>query len=148
MKRHAGFTLIELMITVVIIAILAAVAYPSYQAHIIRTHRSEAQQFLMDITQREEQYLLDVRQYTNILGPPGTAGSLNLATPSNVAKFYNAPAIVLVAGPPQTYSVSIAPLAGSMMAGDGRLIIDSVMRRCRDLSGNGACGDAGDKPWE
>ena len=62
MRRISGFTLIELMITVAVIAILAAVAYPSYQDHIRRGVRSQGQQFLMDIAQRQEQFFLDQRQ--------------------------------------------------------------------------------------
>lgn len=72
-----GFTLIELMITVAVIGILAAVAYPSYQSYVRKANRSAAQQLMLDISSREEQYLLDARAYTATLG--GTTG-LNLVT--------------------------------------------------------------------
>ena len=74
MKRSAGFTLIELMITVVIVTILVAIALPSYQAHMIRAIRSAGQQFLLDIAQRQEQYFLDARWYAAGIAATSTAG--------------------------------------------------------------------------
>src|SRR6187399_2334602 len=64
-RRGAGFTLIELMITVTIAAILAAVALPSYRQHIVRGKRSSAQAVMMDIAIREQQFLLANRSYAN-----------------------------------------------------------------------------------
>jgi len=47
-KRIAGFTIIELMITLVIISILVAIAYPSYVNYLRKSKRGEAQQLLMN----------------------------------------------------------------------------------------------------
>ena len=41
MTRHAGFTLIELMLVVAVVGILAAIAYPSYQEQVRQTRRAE-----------------------------------------------------------------------------------------------------------
>ena len=51
MKRHRGFTLIELMITVAVIGILAAIAYPSYAEYVRRGHRAEARAGLLQAAQ-------------------------------------------------------------------------------------------------
>lgn len=67
MVRHKarGFTLIELMITVAVIGILAAVAFPSYTRYVIRANRSAAQAQMMDIANREQQFLLANRSYVS-----------------------------------------------------------------------------------
>ena len=54
--QQQGFTLIELMITVAIIAILAAVAYPSYSEYVKRGNRSEGQALLNDTAALQERY--------------------------------------------------------------------------------------------
>src|SRR6266536_3766572 len=79
-----GFTLIEVMIVVAIVAILAAIAYPSYIAQVRKGHRAAAQSYLMDLAQREQQYMLDARSYT---GNPAALGYL--ATPGEVSPWYN-----------------------------------------------------------
>ncbi|GAB1103233.1 MAG: type IV pilin protein [Shewanella algae] len=63
MKKAAGFTLIEVMITVVILGILAAIAYPSYTQYIAKSTRSEAHAALMRLANLQEQYYLDNRTY-------------------------------------------------------------------------------------
>lgn len=64
MKIKNGFTLIELMITVAIIGILAAVAYPSYTDYVAQSARAEAYTSLLRITNLQEQFYLDNRVYT------------------------------------------------------------------------------------
>jgi type IV pilus assembly protein PilE len=53
--RQRGVTLIELMIVVVVVGILAAIAYPSYQAQVLRAHRAEGKAELMRYAQSLEQ---------------------------------------------------------------------------------------------
>ena len=72
----AGFTLIEVMITVAIIAILAAVALPAYSDYVTRSRLVEAKTSLVDMRTRLEQYFLDNRAFPvtpcTAIPPPGT----------------------------------------------------------------------------
>lgn len=62
-----GFTLIEVMIAVVIIGILASIAYPSYTQYIAQSARSEGLAALMRIANLQEQYYLDNKKYATDL---------------------------------------------------------------------------------
>jgi type IV pilus assembly protein PilE len=62
-RSSKGFTLIELMITVAIIGILAAVAYPSYTEFVQRSNRSEGLRELLRLANLQEQLFVDSRSY-------------------------------------------------------------------------------------
>ena len=101
MRRHSekGFTLVELMITVAVIAILASIAIPSYQAYVRRGHRAAAQSYLMDAASRQQQRFVDVRSYA------GSYEDLDYAAPAEVAERYGI-AVAAVPGPPPGFTVT------------------------------------------
>jgi len=132
-SRPRGFTLIELMIVLVVVGVLAAIALPSYQNYIVRAKRTQAQQVLQDIANREEQYRLDKRSYTTALTG---ANSLNYVIPAdlNLTANYtvsvpntdtgndcNNTAVIAPA-----YRITAVPVAGSTQANDGTLCLDSL----------------------
>ncbi len=119
-RRARGFSPIELWVAVGIIGILAAIAYPSYIYQMKKSRRSEAQQFLMDVAQRQQQYLLDQRAYATDLP------TLSMTAPADVLTFYNVTAIVVTAGPPAGFTASLAPKAGTLQTGDVTLSIDNL----------------------
>lgn len=78
--RVSGFTMLELMIVVAIVAILGAIALPSYSAHVMRSKISEATGNLSDMRNRMEQYFLDKRRFPDACVPaaagPAPAGQI------------------------------------------------------------------------
>ena len=116
-KGSRGFTLIELMITVAIVGILAAVVYPSYQNAMIKSRRAAAQAALSDIAQRQQQFLLDNRSYA------GTTAALKVTLPSDVSGFYD----VTIAAPavtPPTFTATATPKGRQVS--DGPLSINNA----------------------
>ncbi len=63
-KKMAGVTLMELMIVVVIIGILAAIAYPNYRQYAARAKRNEAKAELLNIATLQERFYLQNNSYT------------------------------------------------------------------------------------
>ena len=85
-----GFTMIEVLIGVAIVAILVTVALPSYSNVTVRVNRSAAAQFMMDVANRQEQYMLDRRTYTATIG----TGGLGMTPGKDVAANYTFAAAV------------------------------------------------------
>jgi len=69
-RSSAGFTLIELMITVAIVAILSAIAYPAYRNYVLRGQVIYATNALSAMSANMERYFQDNRQYNTITTPP------------------------------------------------------------------------------
>lgn len=77
--RTRGFSLLELMIVVGIVAILGAIAIPSYRRYVVRANRTDAQRALLDVAARQERVFYSKFKYTDLtgLGAPSTVGNGN-----------------------------------------------------------------------
>lgn len=136
--KAGGFTLVELMITVAIMAIIAAIAVPSYTGYMTRARRSAAEQLVMQIAGKQQQYVVDARSYTATIG----TGGLNIgsqdgwtcaATCTNGS--YTVTVTVDNTATPPTYSISAAPVAGSSQANDGTITYNSTGAKTRMVGG-------------
>jgi type IV pilus assembly protein PilE len=118
-RKTSGFTLIELMITVAIVAILAAVAYPGYTQYVIRSKRSAAQAQMMDIANRQQQFLLANRNYADKTALTASGYAL----PSDVSVNYGYDIVLSTTGAPG-FTLTLTPQGGQ--ASDGPLTLDSA----------------------
>jgi len=81
MNNIRGFTLIELMITVAIIAILAAIAYPSYKDSVLKSRRAAAQSDLVELASFMERFFSENNQYHQTYASTPVA----IALPANIS---------------------------------------------------------------
>ena len=125
-RPQTGFTLIELMITVAIVGILAAIAYPSYSDYVIRSKRSEAKQALIEVAQMLERNYTVANTYVSF--PNGTAITLNSTPPSGLGcvprncSETQTYAITFAAGSPTANGFTLfATAVGAQATGENRL---------------------------
>lgn len=155
-RPAAGFTLIELMITVAVVAILASIALPSYTSYIARARRADARtqlvqaaQFMQRFYAANDSYLQD-RSGNAVLGqvpagllhsPADSSALYDLAIPLGVAPLTNA----------ASFTIRMVPVAGGSMANDecGTFTLTSTGLRGVTVGGTDyTTGTLRDKCWK
>jgi type IV pilus assembly protein PilE len=117
-RSDSGFTLIELMIVIVIVAVLVGIALPAYQNQIIRGHRAAAKGEMLEIGDRQQQYLLANRSYTSDLN------DFAYTLPADVGDRYIFSITISTVGMPY-FKISALPQGGQASDGPAPLTLDS-----------------------
>ncbi|MDO6763461.1 type IV pilin protein [Agarivorans sp. 1_MG-2023] len=121
MKQVKGFTLLEVMITVAIVAILAGIAYPSYLSHVQSTKREEGKRTLVEAAQHMESYYAMHLNYSGAV----SSASLNFYTPSNdFGEIYTLTAVANSTG--TSYTLTATPKGSQSGDSCGPLTISST----------------------
>ena len=141
-----GFTLIELLIAVAVVAILAAVAYPSYQNQIAKARRAEIQGELVRLAQFMERLHTETGCYNpgedqDCSGGDGAAPHVEIASDDYDVAFV---------GPvgPDTFTLQATPKPDGRQAEDGALRINHLGQRFWDENADGDLTDAGEDDWK
>lgn len=122
--KSKGFTLIELMITVAIVGILAAVALPAYTNYIRQANRSDAKAILLENAQYLERYYTEHNSYEDATIPV-------TVSPKGGTTLYD---ITLEDPGTTSYTLTATPVSGGSMDGDecGALSINSLGQKTVD----------------
>ena len=143
--RSHGFTLVELMVVVVILAIVVGIAYPSYRNYMVQTRRSDAQSILTQVSQMEEKFFSACNRYTTTMSPTTSniSGCSGLGYPSTSSPdgHYTVAIVggtIAGAGTITTaYTATATPKAGGLQVGNGALRIDSTSVKQWNKPGSG-----------
>jgi type IV pilus assembly protein PilE len=117
------------MMTLAIVAILSTIALPSYSNYLARVNRSAAANFMMDLANRQEQYLIDQRTYAAFTCSTTCTGALGINPDATVGTHYTFAAVtagndclgVALAGP--SFVITATPIGSQLR--DGALCVDS-----------------------
>ncbi|TDG12978.1 prepilin-type N-terminal cleavage/methylation domain-containing protein [Seongchinamella unica] len=104
--KQRGFTLIELMVVVIIVAVLLAIALPAYQNQVRRGNRAAAQAEMLGIANLQQQYLLSNRTY---MGLTELNASGYVMDPDVERNYVNPPTITLGGGTVPSYTLRFVP---------------------------------------
>jgi type IV pilus assembly protein PilE len=122
-----GFTLLEVMIVVLLVAVLAGLAVPAWRQHLVRVHRSEAITGLAEIAAAEERFYISQGRYADELAAAPPAG-LGLTPGANARRYSFS---VAVAEDGQSFVASATPTRAGGQDSDVECLAFSIDHRGR-----------------
>lgn len=129
-RRQVGVTLTELLIAMAIVAVLATIAYPSYQGAMAKQRRASAKELMMRVAQLEARYYTENNGYTGSLAKLGMTSD---PMPSESGGH----AISISASDSDSYTIQAAPLIAD--AACGNLTLTSANVRGASGTNPGVC---------
>ena len=138
-KSISGFTLIELMITVAIIGILAAVALPSYQQYVRKARRADVQSLMSEIAVKQQHFLVDRRAYSESITSALTAtpAGLGMTIEQKVSNYYDLSMATDNTVNPITFLITATPKSSQSTETCGTLTLNHA--GVKTASGSGSC---------
>jgi type IV pilus assembly protein PilE len=148
LQLQRGVTLIELLIVVVILSVIASFAYPSYQNYVVETKRTAASSILLQVADRQQQFFMDNKRFTNDLTALGFANN-----PLVISEDGSVMADAAASG--STYSVSLSNVAATTFTITAAPLHAQATRdtKCGSLTLNqaqlkGSSGGGGNDCWK
>lgn len=125
-REPRGFTLMELMITLAIAAILASIAIPAYNSYILKSHRTEAKSALLDMASMEERYFTTTSSYSTTPSDLGYSawpivvgsGYYQITQANLTVTPATAPSALNPAGTPASFQIIATPVPGNIQNQD------------------------------
>ena len=118
MKKHRGFTLIELVVVVLVVAILAAIALPSFVKQVRKSRRSEVESAIQQAALLEERYRAECTTYADF-GTTCAASGVSIPAWSTLyskTTYYGAPTVSNITA--TSYTIPVSATSGSTQAKD------------------------------
>jgi type IV pilus assembly protein PilE len=143
-RRMDGFTLVELMITVVVLAIIVAIALPSYNAQTQKARRTDARNALLDLAGREERFLSTANAYSQLPSDFGYGGA---GWPQNVTpnSYYQVTVTAPAGANPPAFTITATPIG--VQANDTTCAIFSVNQIGQQTAQNAGGVDTSTTCW-
>ena len=147
-KTLCGYTLLELMITLAVIALLASIAYPAYQDYVMRARRGDAKTALMSLQQAQEKFRASCIEYADTIVGDDYDGvndsTCDTATPNYVVEHNRQ-------SPDENYDLSISgangtsyTLTATVRAGGAQVNDSNCKTLSIDQDGNKTSTDSAD----
>ncbi len=148
-KQQAGFTLIEIMIVVVIMAIIGGLGYPSYRSFIVESRRNDAQVALPGFVTSMVRFKSDNSTYVGADVSGSSKAPLTTVYPSQSPiesgdKYYD---LTIEAAAGNSFTLRATPISGTTQEEDGYLEITSTGIKRWDIDNDGSIG-SGENTWE